>query len=249
MTFKIDLDTTDLLEAADRLAVLDVQTLREIREATVDAVSLSVRKAAVAETVKQLNLTPAYVDERISRKRGKREVSLTQDLVISPVRGTTLQRFGSGIKQETKPVKYTNADIMAITRKYGFQGGVAMGSGKARPYAIGPKATLPNGVVSKIWTQRMGDPSRGIPADRKADGISVDVNRKGMKRIASAFTLPLRNNNGTGVFRREKGEIKHLYGPSVFQVFRRYAREKEADIMAELQDSFLLKLDAQLSKI
>jgi hypothetical protein len=239
MTITIKFDTTDLSDVVDKLQVLDSQTLREMRESTVEVVSLSVRNAAVAQTVKELNVTQEYVESRLERRPGKREVLLTRDLVVSEVRGTTLQRFGSGVRQETKPTNWSNTDIMQLTRKFGFTGGTI----------VGPRAQLPNGVYSRIWTKRIGDKSRGIPENEKAAGVSVDVNRKGMKRIGTAFTMPLRNGNGIGVFQRKGGNVKHLYGPSVYQVFRRYAQEKEADIMAELQDTFLLKLDGQLSKI
>jgi hypothetical protein len=227
MTVNITLDTTDLLDAADRLATLDAQTLREIREATVDVVTLSVRKAAIAETVKQLNLTPAYVDERIQRRRGKREVLTTSESLISEVEGATLQRFGA--ERGEKPVTWSNARIQGMGLKFSKWPG---------------------------WTERKGDKSRGIAPDFKADGVWVNVNRKADKNISGAFTMPLKKGkeaggNGFGVFRRPKGggDPVHLYGPSVYQVFRRYAQEKEADIMAELQDNFLSRLDTQLSKI
>jgi hypothetical protein len=242
---KISFDTTELDAAAERLKVLDTQTLREIRESTIDVVALSVRKAAVAETVKQLNVTQDYVETRIDRKKGKREVTRTSESLVSEVRGATLQRFiGSGLKH--KPVKYDNSLILKITKKAGFRDGKA----------IGPKRKLPNGVVSKIWTERRGDKRRDIPAEMKSGGYEVDVNRKGAKTIATAFILPLLQGkqdggNGWGVFQRPKGGGKpvHLYGPSVYQVFRRYAQEKQQDIIAEMQDTFLGKLDAQLSKI
>ena len=222
MTLKISFDTTDLAQAAERLNLLDAATLREMRESTVDAVSLSVKKAATAETVKQLNVTADYVEKRLERKQGKREVALTRDLVVSAIRGTTLQRFGA--QRGEKPVTWSNARIAAMGKKFSDWPG---------------------------WTERKGDPSRGIAPDFKADGVWVDVNRKGDKNIRGAFTAPLKNGNGLGVFRRPKGggDPVHLYGPSVYQVFRRFAQEKEADILAEMQDRFLVKLDAQLSKI
>jgi hypothetical protein len=242
---KISFDTTDLEAASERLKALDTQTLREIRESTIDVVALSVRNAAVAETIKQLNVTQDYVEQRIERKTGKREVLLTSESLISPVEGATLQRFiGSGLKH--KPVKYDNSLILKITKKAGFRDSKA----------IGPKGKLPNGVVSKIWTERRGDKRRGIPADMKSGGYEVDVNRKGAKTIGTAFILPLlkgkeAGGNGWGVFQRPKGGGKpvHLYGPSVYQTFRRYAQEKQKDIIAEMQDTFLVKLDDQLSKI
>ena len=97
MTLTIRLDTTDLLAASERIGALDMQMLRRVREDAVAAVSLSVRKQAVDETFRSLNVTRDYIEQRLERKTGRREGLLTQDLVISPVRGTTLQRFGAQV--------------------------------------------------------------------------------------------------------------------------------------------------------
>lgn len=220
MTLTIRLDTTDVLAASERIGALDMQMLRRVREDAVAAVSLSVRKQAVDETFRSLNVTRDYIEQRLERKTGRREGLLTQDLVISPVRGTTLQRFGAQV--QTKPVNWSNERIEGMGKKFGPWPG---------------------------WTRRTGDASRGIAAGQKSDGVSVDVNRKGMKRIATAFVMPLRNGNGFGVFRREGGRIKHKYGPSVFQVFRRFARDNQGKITDELQREFMAGLDARLGAI
>ena len=134
--------------------------------------------------------------------------------IVSQVRGTTLQRFG--IAQEVKPVRWDNNRIREM--------GVKIGK-------------WPD------WTLRTGDASRGIDEDDKANGISVDVNRKGAKRIATAFTMPLRNDNGIGVFRRENGKVRQLYGPSVYQTFRTYITTNEEAIADSLRRDFMQRLD------
>ena len=140
--------------------------------------------------------------------------------VVSEIRGTTLQRFGAAL--DTKPVNWSNAKIEGMGKKFGKWPG---------------------------WTRRTGDASRNIDEDNKSDGVSVDVNRKGLKKLSTAFTMPLKNNNGEGVFRREFGVIKHLYGPSVYQTFRRYISTNEQEIATDLQDEFMVRLDEKLRAI
>jgi len=217
---EITFDTTELLDVADRLQFLDQQTLSELRRSTVDVVSLSVRNKSINDTHRQLNLTKDYIEARIARDEARSNGNTARALIRSQVRGTTLQRFGT--RQLTEPVNWSNDRIREEGKKFGKWPG---------------------------WTYRRGDESRGIPEDFKAAGIAVDVNRKGEKRIASAFTMPLRNGNGYGVFRREGGALKHLYGPSVYQTFRRYAAENEELINNELLDTFLGGLDDRLSAL
>lgn len=134
--------------------------------------------------------------------------------VTSEMRGATLQRFGA--EQRTKAVNWSNQAIAQM--------GVTVGGWP-------------------FWTERTGDDSRGIPANRKAYGVAVDVNRKGSKRIKSAFTMPLNGNNGFGVFRREGGKVKHLYGPSVYQTFRRYIEQHATEIEDALESEFTDQLN------
>lgn len=140
--------------------------------------------------------------------------------VTSQVQGATLQRFGAS--QSTKPVNWSNARIREMGKDFGPWPG---------------------------WTYRKGDAARGIDEDEKAAGTSVDVNRKGDKTIRTAFTMPLKNGNGEGVFRRENGAVKHLYGPSVYQVFRRYITTNETAIGDDLRDEYVRRLDLKIQEI
>ena len=140
--------------------------------------------------------------------------------VTSQVQGATLQRFRAML--EVQPVRWTNARIEEMGHKFGKWPG---------------------------WTRRTGDESRNIDEDEKAAGISVDVNRKGAKTIRTAFTVPLKNGNGEGFFRRENGRVKHLYGPSVYQVFRRYITTNETAIGDDLRDEYVRRLDLKIQEI
>jgi hypothetical protein len=245
MTVAIKFDTSVLNDVAEDLAMLDIKTIRELRESTVEVVSLSVRKAAIAQTTKELNLSASYVEDKLERVRGKREVNRTQDSIVSEIRGTTMQRFGAGMTQRMTPVKFPNTKVLEIAGKKNFVNGVVRG----------PRATLPNGKSSSVWTERTGDKwgGRNIPRDLKADGLMVAVKRGSPRLFPHAFWLKLNRgntagDNGYGMFSRPKGggDPVHLYGPSVYQVFRRYAEERRNDIAQEMQDHFLNGLDAKL---
>lgn len=214
----ISFDTSELVEQADRIAMLDNTTLAEMRLDAVNVVSLTVREKSIDQTHAELNLSRDYIEARIARAEAKGATARAR--ITSEVRGATLQRFGA--QQEVAPVNWSNSRIEALGHEFGKWPG---------------------------WTYRKGDASRGIAEDKKAAGVSVDVNRKGAKTITSAFTMPLKNSNGTGVFRREGGEVKHLYGPSVYQVFRRYITTNEQAIADTLRDEFVGRLDTKIQEI
>ena len=99
-------------------------------------------------------------------------------------------------------------------------------------------------LTAKAGPRAMGDPLRGIARGRKAAGVSVNVSGT-RKKMAEAFMVPLKNGNGMGVFVRTgpgKNDIKHLYGPSVNQVFRTLMPEITKTTASDLQDAFLTQL-------
>ena len=100
-----------------------------------------------------------------------------------------------------------------------------------------------------------GDVSRAIPAGRKQAGVSVKVSKTGArKKMPGAFLIPMRagteaGGNGKGVFIRTgkgRGDIKHLYGPSPDQLFRRYREENLPDIQRMLADAYASQLRFEL---
>lgn len=232
---KIGFDTSELKEVADKLARFDRETLARLRTEAVKTVSLNVRQRAVEHTVGNINVTPEYVNEKIDKVEQVDAPTFSKAIVRSAIRGTTLQRFGARVA--TQPVRFTNPEILRITKKAAFVNGRVYG-----PLALlrGRGGTL---RPSNIWTERRGDASRNIPVGSKSAGVAVDVNRKGEKVIRGGFILPLRNDNGFGVFRWENGKLRHLYGPSVYQVFRHYIQDNEEAIADELRDEFLVRLE------
>lgn len=93
-----------------------------------------------------------------------------------------------------------------------------------------------------------GDALRGIAAGRKQAGVSVSVSQKnGRSRMLGAFMVPrlagsVSGGNGMGIFIRigpGLNHIRHLYGPSVDQVFSgvivKISGEIASDFEAEVQ--------------
>ena len=220
----IGFDVSDLEALGRDLQLLDAQTLSEMRRDAATTVGAAVRERAIQMTMADLNLPEAYIRARITQDESGDDNHWTT-YVRSGIEGTTLQRFGAGAQQLHKDVNWSNDTIAS------------------RGFEVGP-------WVEGKWTLRTGDASRGIPVDRKQNGVAVAVKRgQGAKRIATAFTMPLRRanaaaGNGTGVFRRDaSGNLRHLYGPSVYQTFRSYITRNEADIADTLRDEFLVRFD------
>lgn len=100
-----------------------------------------------------------------------------------------------------------------------------------------------------------GDSSRGIPSGRKAAGVSVRISRSGGRTSRrSGFLIPLRagnvdGGNGLGLFvRTGKGPtaIKHKYGPSPDQLFRRWRSQAAPDIKTMLAEAYASQLKYEL---
>lgn len=211
----------DTSELVDRVDQLATLDDVTLAEMRLDAVNI------VALTVREKSIDQTVADLNLTRDYVEARIARTEAKgrsasarITSEVRGTTLQRFGAA--QATKQVDWSNERIQALGHEFDEWPG---------------------------WTRRTGDASRGIAVGEKAAGVSVDVNRKGVKTITSAFTMPLKNGNGIGAFRREGGKVKHLYGPSVYQVFRRYITTNEQAIADTLRDEFIGRLDAKLQEI
>lgn len=104
-----------------------------------------------------------------------------------------------------------------------------------------------------------GDPLRGIASGRKQAGVSVSVKRGGSRRkMRKAFLVPLRRGrmpgetSNMGVFIRTgrgKKDIKHLYGPSVDQLFRRIREELAPSIRIDLASEYARQMDLLTGKL
>lgn len=92
-----------------------------------------------------------------------------------------------------------------------------------------------------------GDPKRGIPAGSKAVAVSVEVTRGERKTIDGAFTMTLKRGTeaGTqdGIFVREGGRLKHLYGVAPYSLFRATVDAQQQIIGDDLAEALLEEID------
>lgn len=144
--------------------------------------------------------------------------------------------------QVNLPVSYLNEPKRFYVSRWATRDKVeAVITARQRPTRLaryGGKQLTKKGPYAK------GDPLRKIPAGRKQAGVSVRVKKGGqLRRMRRAFLVPLRrgkmpgDTSVMGIFIRtgkSKKSIRHLYGPSVDQVFARIRDELRPQILQDL---------------
>ena len=217
--FGIKVDTSSLTTLLGDMSQLDGPALAGLRDSTVNTVSAQVRQRAVQETFNYLNLTREYIDSQLARAQA--EKGSGRATLSALIRGTTMQRFG--IAQRIRPVNWSNDRIQAMGKQFGGWPG---------------------------WTRRRGDQygPRNIPANMKQNGVAVQVYRGRPAVVFNhGYIGGLNKGNGYGLFLRSKGgNLRHEYGPSVYQTFRYFIRERETDIADQLEVEFGARLNQML---
>ena len=217
--FGIKVDTSSLTTLLGGMSQLDGPALAGLRDSTVNTVSAQVRQRAVQETFNYLNLTREYIDSQMARAQA--EKGSGRATLSALIRGTTMQRFG--LAQRIRPVNWSNDRIQAMGKQFGEWPG---------------------------WTRRRGDQygPRNIPANMKQNGVAVQVYRGRPAVVFNhGYIGGLNRGNGYGLFLRSKGgNPRHEYGPSVYQTFRHFIREREADIADQLEVEFGAQLNQML---
>ena len=184
-----------------------------------NTVSALVRRQAVQETFNYLNLTREYIDSQMARAQA--EKGSGRATLSAMIRGTTMQRFG--LAQRIRPVNWSNDRIQAMGKDFGAWPG---------------------------WTRRRGDQygPRNIPENMKQNGVAVQVYRGRPAVVFNhGYIGGLNKGNGYGLFLRSKGgNLRHEYGPSVYQTFRHFIRQRETDIADHLEVEFGVRLNQLL---
>lgn len=102
-------------------------------------------------------------------------------------------------------------------------------------------APAPSGKRAK------GSPKFGIPPGNVATGVSVEVTRGVRKDIPGAYMMTLRRGYDAGetegIFLRENGIRRHLYGVAPYSLFRETIEAQEQIIGDLLSDEMLEQLD------
>ncbi len=106
--------------------------------------------------------------------------------------------------------------------------------------------------LTKAARKARGDELRGISAGRKQAGVSVSVGRNsGRKRMRKTFLVPLRTNGLMGVFERTgraPDDIRHLYGPSVDQLFTNIRDQLHPFIKRNMSKEFRAQLNYAMGR-
>lgn len=93
----------------------------------------------------------------------------------------------------------------------------------------------------------------GIPKGAKQQGVNVTVIRGSEKTLDSGFMLRLRQGSAQGdnfgVFRRVGGRLKHLFGPSVYQLFAWQAPRLTTEVADDLERTLIDRVAEQLKGI
>ena len=217
--FGIKVDTSSLTTLLGGMSQLDGAALAGLRDSTVNTVSAQVRQRAVQETFNYLNLTREYIDSQMARAQA--EKGSGRATLSALIRGTTMQRFG--LAQRIRPVNWSNDRIQAMGKQFGEWPG---------------------------WTRRRGDQygPRNIPENMKQNGVAVQVYRGRPAVVFNhGYIGGLNKGNGYGLFLRSKGgNLRHEYGPSVYQTFRYFIHERETDIADQLEVEFGARLNQML---
>ncbi|MBF6987253.1 phage tail protein [Cupriavidus sp. IK-TO18] len=218
--FSVTVDTVRLEEIGNSLSHLDDAALGRSAVTAVNIVAQKAFADAKAKMNAGINLPDSYLDERMAIELAT-DPAKPRARILARGRLTTLTQYGA--QQSTRPVKFSNDSIS--------------------PGKLGRNPRKAGSLLP--WKLRVGNQALGIPVGMKQDGISVEVTRGGRKSITSVQPFFVRGRSGNllvmtrkpGTTGKKRGDLKALYGPSVYQLFR-----------AALDETFLNDVADRLGK-
>lgn len=222
--FEVDVDVSRIERLADRLQDLGGEDFGAMAMRVVNEVVDETYDLARPKMIDRVNLTDDYVRDRMTVSHARNPNAPRASIVASGSKSamTTLARYDG--RQSVRPVNWSNERIAGMGKTFGAWPG---------------------------WTKRVGDDRRGILPNQKGAGSNVQVTRGSVKDLPGTFFMPLRNGNGMGIFMRTGDgdkDYKHLYGPSVYQLFAFTAREILDDVADNLEDRVATEAERLLEK-
>jgi hypothetical protein len=222
--FQVEIDVSRVERLAGRLQDLGGEDFGRMAVRVVNEVADETYDLARPRMIERINLTDQYVRDRMSVRHATNPDAPRASVVASGSRAalTTLARYDG--RQAVKQVNWSNASIAGMGKTFGRWPG---------------------------WTRRIGDERRGIAPDSKGDGSTVQVTRGSTKGLSKTFFMPLRNSDAMGIFMRTgKGDkdYKHLYGPSVYQLFAYTAGQILEQVGDNLEDRVATEAERLLEK-
>lgn len=219
--FSVDIDVSRIKGLEGRLSGLSGEDFGRMAMQVVNRVADETYDLSVRRLLNGINLTEEYVQERIIVEKAK-----NPDNVKATITGlahkkymTMLARYDG--RQQIRDVNWKNEQIQAMGKRFGRWPG---------------------------WVQRKGDVKRNIPANYKSAGTTAEVRRGNVTPFKHTFFMPLRNGNGMGIFERTgdgKKDYRHLYGPSVYQLFAFTA----SNIIDEVADNLETQLADEAERL
>jgi len=211
--FDLKITVDPLTEFADRLADLTPAELGRFVVGAINDTADSAYELGRKRMLRGINLTDEYVQRKMQVQHAT-EKKPTATITAFGGRGflTGLSHYGA--LQGHKDVTWTNREIAGFT-KFGPWPG---------------------------WTRRTGNQALGIPVDRKASGIGVEVVKGRRKKIGPAFAIPGKKDadGNQVVFRRDVGgKVEALTGPSVYQLFRVAAGQISGQVGEDLEQAVI----------
>ncbi|MBE0454838.1 MAG: phage tail protein [Roseovarius sp.] len=162
---------------------------------------------------------------------------------VNRIASKTRTAASKGIRSQVRlPASYVNENLK-VTKKANSKNPTATISARVRPTRL---ARYGAKQMTKAAPRARGDSRRGIGAGRKQGGVSVHVSRQRSRaKMGKAFLIPLKNTDMFGVFVRMgpgQKNIKHLYGPSVDQLFRSWRDGERGDVQDQLATEYRAQL-------
>lgn len=213
----------ELLEQVARELGLGADVVEKTAYRAVNAVAAKNLTRSRREITSVVNLTPAYVRERMGLRKANAGARVA--VISARRRPTTLKTYGA--KQVTRKDK-------GAKRGTGHSGGKLWGihAGSGDPSRSIAAGSVPAGITVKELRR---SPRQKLP------GAFFMPLRAGKSE----------GGNGMGVFIRTgtgKRDLKHLYGLSVDQVFRNVIDTIAPDVEAELEEALLRQARYEFSK-
>ncbi len=221
----------ELLEQVARELGLGADVVEKTAYRAVNAVAAKNMTRSRREITAIVNLTPAYVRERMALRKANAGARVA--VIAARRRPTTLKTYGA--RQVTRKDR-------GAKRGTGHNGGKLWGihAGSGDPSRSIAAGSVPAGITVKELRR---SPRQKLP------GAFFMPLRGGTRPQAGA--LQILGGNGFGVFIRTgkgKKDIKHLYGLSVDQVFKSVIDTIAPDVETELEEALLRQARYEFAK-
>ena len=219
-TFAVKIDVSKVNDLVDRVSQLSPDQLGGVIVDTLNEVVEETYVLSRKHIQKNINVKDSYIDRTMGVEKAT-PGKPTATITAAAV-DTNVSHYGA--MQLAREVNWTNEDITAAGHKFGKWPG---------------------------WTYRKGNTALGIESGEKVAGVAVEVSRGSKKKLGPMFMIPGKvDKDGTGlVFRRNAaGKVQGVYGPAVYQLFRKTAEAIYEETADRLEKSIVDMAEREFAK-